>query len=94
MAMERLTLEKNNQFRETPQRNLQNHLIFPPDDNEIHLPFQPEPLPSQVLSIEGEKHLGSRNLFSADKSLDCILRKLWEEDIPGKEYFDQYLRNQ
>lgn len=94
MAMERPTLENHNQFRETPQRNLQDHLIFPPGDSEIYLPFQSEPLPSQALSIEGDKHLGSRNLFSADKSLDCILRKLWEEEIPGKEYFDQYLRNQ
>ena len=77
MAMERPTLENHNQFRETPQRNLQDHLIFPPGDSEIYLPFQSEPLPSQALSIEGDKHLGSRNLFSADKSLDCILRKLW-----------------
>ena len=94
MAMERIILEKHNQFRETPQKNLHDHLIFPPDDNEIYPPFKPEPLPSQVLSIEVEKHLGSRNLFSADKSLDGILRKLWEEEILGKEYFEQYLRNQ
>ncbi len=87
MAMERLTLEKQNHFREAPQENLHYHLIFPADDSEIYPPFQPEPLPSQVLSIEGEKHLGSRNLFSADKSLDCILRRLWEEEISGKEYF-------
>ena len=94
MAMERLTLEKHNQFREAPQENLHDHIIFPPSDSEIYPPFQPEPLPSQVLSIEGKKHLGGRKLFSADKSLDCILRRLWEEEISGKEYFEQYLRNQ
>ena len=82
MAMERLTLEKHNRFRETPQGNLHDHLIFPSDDNEYYPGFQPESLPTQV---------DNRNLFSADKDL---LGKLWEEEIPGKEYFEQYLRNQ
>ena len=94
MAMERLILEKRKQFRETPQGNLQNHRIYPPNDSKIYPTSPPDSLPSQVLSIEGDEHSGSRNLYSADKSLDCILQKLWEEDIPGKEYFDQYLRNQ
>ncbi len=94
MAMERLTLEKHNHFREAPQENLHDHLIFPPGDNEFYPTFQPESLPSQVPSMGDEGHLGSRNLFSADKSLDCILRRLWEEEIPGKEYVEEYLRNQ
>ena len=94
MAMERLTLEKHNRFRQTPQGNLHDHLIIPPDDNEFYQVFQPESLPNQVLSKEEVRHLGSRNLLSADKDLNCILGKLWEEEIPGKEYFEQYLRNQ
>jgi len=94
MAMERLTLEKHNHFREAPQENLHDHLNFPPGDNEFYLTFHPESLPSQVPSMGDEGHLRSRNLFSVDKGLDCILRKLWKEEIPGKEYFEQYLRNQ
>ena len=94
MAMERLTLEKHNRFKETPCGNLQNHLIYPPNDSKIYPTSQPDPLPSQVQSIEIEKHLGSRNFFSVDKNLDYILQKLWKEEIPGKKYFDQYLRNQ
>jgi len=94
MAMERLTLEKHNHFREAPQENLHDHLIFPPGDNGFYPTFQPESLPSQVPSMVDEGHLRSQNLFSADKGLDHILRKLWEEEIPGKEYVEEYLRNQ
>ena len=94
MAMERLRLEKHDRFRETSQGNRHGHPIIPPDDNEFYPAFQPESLPSQVPSKEGEGHLRSRNLFSADKGLDCILGKLWEEKIPGRAYFEQYLRNQ
>jgi len=94
MAMERLIIEEYNRFREAPQRNLHDHLIFPPDDNEFSPVFQPESLLSQVPFFGDEKSLGNQNLFSADKWLDGILHKLWKEDIPGKGYVEQYLRNQ
>lgn len=92
--MERLTSEKHNSFGEAPQGNLHDHLIFPPDDNEFYPAFQPESLRNQVPPIGEERPLGGRNPFSADKGLDRIFRKLWEEDIPGKRYVEQYLRNQ
>lgn len=94
MAMERLTLEKHNRFREAPQGNLHDHLIIPPDDNSYYPVFQLEFLPNQVCSKGEDRHLGNRGLFSVGKDLDWILGKLWEEEIPGREYFEKYLRNQ
>ena len=94
MAMERLTLEKHSCFREAPQGNLHDHLIIPPDDSEFYPAFQPESLPNQFSTEDEEGHLGSGNLLSAGKVLDCLLVKLWEEEIPGKKYFEKYLRNQ
>jgi integrase/recombinase XerD len=91
--MDRLTSEKHNRFRETPQDNFHDHTIFPPDD-EFYPVFQSESLRNQVPSIGKETHLGVRNPFSVDKGLDRIFHKLWEEDIPGKRHVEQYLRNQ
>ena len=94
MAMERLTLEKQNRFRIAPQGNLHDHLIIPPHNSEFYPDFQPDLLPNQFPYKDEVEDLGSRNFFSNDEILDCILRKLWEEEIPGKKYFEQYLRNQ
>jgi len=65
--MERLTSEKHNRFRETPQDNFHDHTIFPPDD-EFYPVFQSESLRNQVPSIGKETHLGVRNPFSVDKA--------------------------
>ena len=61
--MDRLTSEKHNCFRETPQNNFHDHTIFPPD-NEFFPVFQFESLGNQVPSIGEETHLGGRNPFS------------------------------
>ena len=94
MAMERLTIEEHNRFRESPQRNLHDQPLFPPGDNEFHPVFQPESLLGQTPIFGDEEFLGSRNLFSPDKWFDSILHKLWKKDIPGKGSVEQYLRNQ
>lgn len=91
--MDRLISERHNRFSETLQDNFHDHTIFPPD-NEFYPVFQSESLSNQVPPIGEETHLGGRNPFSADKGLDRILRKLWEEEIPGRRYVEKYLRNQ
>jgi len=91
--VDRLISERHNRFGETPQDNLHDHTIFPPN-SEFYPVFQSESLSNQVPPIGEVTHLGGRNPFSADKGLDRILRNLWEEKIPGKRYVEQYLRNQ
>ena len=86
MAMERPRFEKDNCFGETPPGNFPDHLITPPNDNGFYPGFQPESLLSQIPS--------AGCLWSSNKGLDRILSKLQEEEIPGKGYVEQYLRNQ
>ncbi len=86
MAMERTRLEKHNCFGETPPGDFPDHLITPPNDNGFYPGFQPEFLLNQIQP--------AGCLLSPNKGLDRILSKLQEEEIPGKEYVEQYLRNQ
>ena len=86
MAIERPRFEKDNCFGETPPGNFPDHLITPPNDNGFYPGFQSESLLIQIPS--------AGSLWSPNKGLDCILSKLQEEEIPGKGYVEQYLRNQ
>ena len=79
--MDRLTSEKHNCFRETPQNNFHDHTIFPPD-NEFFPVFQFESLGNQVPSIGEETHLGGRNSFSFPAfelaRIICIIYPWWK----------------
>ena len=86
MAIERPRFEKDNCFGETPPGNFPDHLITPPNDNGFYPGFQSESLLSQIPS--------AGCLWSPNKGLARILSKLQEEEIPGKGYVEQYLRNQ
>ena len=91
MAMEIVRLEKPDSLRETPRKNLHDHLIILPDDSEFYFPFQRESFLSQGRRVGDEGHLGRRDLVRPDEFLDCLLGKLRGEEIPGKEYFEEYL---
>jgi len=86
MAMERPKFEKHSCFEETPPGDFPDHLITPPNDNGFYPGFQSESLLSQIPS--------AGCVWSPNKGLDLILSKLQEEEIPGKGYVEQYLRNQ
>lgn len=94
MAIEMVTLEKPDCFRGTLRKNLHDHLIIPPDDSESYFPSHRESFLSQGRHVGDEGPLGRRNFIRPYQILDCFLGKLWEEEIPGREYFEQYLRYQ
>ena len=94
MAMEIVRLEKPDSFRGTPRQNLHDNLIILPDDSEFYFPFQRESFLSQGRCIRDEGHLGRRDRVRPDECLDSLLGKLGEEEIPGQEYFEEYLRYQ
>lgn len=94
MAMEIVKLEKLDSLRETPRKNLHDHIIILPDDSEFYFPFQRESVLSQGRRVGDEGHLGGRDLVRPDECLNSLLGKLEEEEIPGQEYFEEYLRYQ